>query len=477
MIEGAAINVLDYGADPTGTNDSSAAFQSALDYLETNGGCLYIPAGTYALNTSLTITGASNFSITGAGKFVTTLVRNADTGTLITLANCTDYTISNLSIDCKFSTYATNASHGIAFYNSSNALFENLYIEDWKNSAILGYASPAGPSSYTNNTLQNVTVDGKDTANNGLLLVDLNESGYINCQASNINKLGSPGYALQFKENCKNCFIIGGSALSAAIGVAIGNTGASGDNGKNCRVIGTYIYNCDVGIAFGNTSGHVVDSCLIDNNNSATSGAAIDTQLDSYGISAKNISVKNLYSGKQAVRIRSGSTDNVFNISSIENVITGTVTAAVTFESGALRNTVTLDLFANPTTVDSTTTLVSNSGGPTNTFKYNYIPQLNTLTIASGVISLLDYAVQYVRVDTEGAAATDDLDTINNGTDRQTIILQSASNVRNVVVKNNTGNIILAAATDFTLDTVNDTITLMYNSASSKWCEVGRSAN
>ena len=45
-------NALDFGADPTGTNDSTAAIQSAINYvISAGGGALYIPDGTYLINT------------------------------------------------------------------------------------------------------------------------------------------------------------------------------------------------------------------------------------------------------------------------------------------------------------------------------------------------------------------------------------------------------------------------------------------
>ena len=43
MIEGAPINVLDYGADPTGVADSLTAMQAAHN----TGQIVYYPAGTY----------------------------------------------------------------------------------------------------------------------------------------------------------------------------------------------------------------------------------------------------------------------------------------------------------------------------------------------------------------------------------------------------------------------------------------------
>jgi len=61
IISGAPINVLDYGADPTGTNDSLAAFNAAL----AAGDQLVIPVGTYKLTATLTI--PKNKIVTGLG--------------------------------------------------------------------------------------------------------------------------------------------------------------------------------------------------------------------------------------------------------------------------------------------------------------------------------------------------------------------------------------------------------------------------
>ena len=50
MIQGAAFNALDYGADPTGTSDSRAAIQAAIDAAQaTGGGTVVIPEGTYLI--------------------------------------------------------------------------------------------------------------------------------------------------------------------------------------------------------------------------------------------------------------------------------------------------------------------------------------------------------------------------------------------------------------------------------------------
>jgi hypothetical protein len=56
MITGAPVNVLDYGADPTGTTNSVTAIQAAWDAVKSSNGTLYFPAGTYRCDSALTFT-------------------------------------------------------------------------------------------------------------------------------------------------------------------------------------------------------------------------------------------------------------------------------------------------------------------------------------------------------------------------------------------------------------------------------------
>lgn len=56
MINGAPVNVLDYGADPTGTTNSVTAIQAAWDAVKSSNGTLYFPAGTYRCDSALTFT-------------------------------------------------------------------------------------------------------------------------------------------------------------------------------------------------------------------------------------------------------------------------------------------------------------------------------------------------------------------------------------------------------------------------------------
>lgn len=93
-----------------------------------------------------------------------------------------------------------------------------------------------------------------------------------------------------------------------------------------------------------------------------------------------------------------------------------------------------------------------------------------TLNISAGAITA-DRTAH--AVDTEGAASTDDLVTINGGTDGNILVLYPADSARTVVVKDGTGNIQISG--DFTMDNAQDTITLIKRGLS--WQRLSSSDN
>ena len=102
---------------------------------------------------------------------------------------------------------------------------------------------------------------------------------------------------------------------------------------------------------------------------------------------------------------------------------------------------------------------------------FGEITHINTIVAGEIVVSYTDAGV---IVDTEAAAAADDLTTISGGKPGQRIVLRTASVSRDVTVKDSTGNIRLAG--DMLLDTTSDTLTLQYDS-SLGWVELARSNN
>jgi hypothetical protein len=93
-------------------------------------------------------------------------------------------------------------------------------------------------------------------------------------------------------------------------------------------------------------------------------------------------------------------------------------------------------------------------------------PSQGTLTISGGVITVTG---SNHLIDTESAAATDDLDTINGGSEGQILAIGSVSASRNIVIKHNTGNIYNPNQLDIILDLTTDRVWLQYSLALLKW--------
>lgn len=101
--------------------------------------------------------------------------------------------------------------------------------------------------------------------------------------------------------------------------------------------------------------------------------------------------------------------------------------------------------------------------------------QEETLTISSADITISNNSPTILKVETESAAATDDLESIvGNIVENQMIILKAANDARTVVVKNGANNIKLAGS-DFSLDSTSDTLQLIYDGTN--WLEISRSNN
>jgi hypothetical protein len=96
----------------------------------------------------------------------------------------------------------------------------------------------------------------------------------------------------------------------------------------------------------------------------------------------------------------------------------------------------------------------------------------STLTIATDTVTLTNDRSSYL-IDTEGAAATDNLSTINGGQDGQMVVLGTVSSARNVVVTNS-GNIVTSDGLSITLEYLTDRLFLIYNSAAGAWYEISR---
>lgn len=98
---GERVNVLDFGADPTGTSDSTAAIALAAAALP-NGGVIYFPAGTYLKDANQT--GFTNIYFEGEHR-TRTIIRarvQATTTSTLLISTGNNLSCSNLTLDCNW---------------------------------------------------------------------------------------------------------------------------------------------------------------------------------------------------------------------------------------------------------------------------------------------------------------------------------------------------------------------------------------
>lgn len=91
-----------------------------------------------------------------------------------------------------------------------------------------------------------------------------------------------------------------------------------------------------------------------------------------------------------------------------------------------------------------------------------------TLTIAAGAVTV-NRNRHYI--DTEGAAATDDLTTMSGGVEGDIVRIQIVSSARKVVVKHGTGNILLLYDIDYTITSTTEYMEFMYDATLANWIQ------
>lgn len=97
------------------------------------------------------------------------------------------------------------------------------------------------------------------------------------------------------------------------------------------------------------------------------------------------------------------------------------------------------------------------------------------LTIATGVVTIVSTYSTFYDIDTQSDDATDDLVTINGGEAGEIIIIRAENDARTVVVKHDTGNIVLQGAVDHALCNTIQMLMLRYDG--SDWVEIASGAD
>lgn len=252
MIYGAPVNVLDFGADPTGVSFSSAAFQAAINAAA--GRPVLIPQGTYKFDVGLT------YNTTGLGvaqglKLIgydmnTTVLDNRTGGALITATNgatvgvFTDFQ-ENVILEQFTISNSTSVANciGVQLTGIRGATLNYLFVKDQTNIGIYLYSE----------------IGDEDPC----IHVDITQCHVEGCTNSGIRVLGTLG-GVHGAINIQQCRVIDN-------GTGIDFYSAQNSNIQNCAIA----YNTLYGVYLTSDTGFSKE-CYIQNNEFDSNGG---TQL------------------------------------------------------------------------------------------------------------------------------------------------------------------------------------------------------
>ena len=222
MIKGSPINVLDYGADPTGVNECSSEIQAAINA----GNSIFIPSGTYKINTTLLIPAYKR--IYGEGRTTTIDSKVSVGNAAVQLGTDPDVVSYYCGVENLQIIPAANTK-GIVLYGCVNAYICNVLINAYPHTAITGFeVDGANVSAYFNT--------------------------FINCNANHCH-IGynhtSTGTVWPTAQTYINCQVLGDyptDASSIGWNFTIHSSGAT--NGATTQIFGGNAEHCNIAVAF-----------------------------------------------------------------------------------------------------------------------------------------------------------------------------------------------------------------------------------
>jgi hypothetical protein len=148
--QGAWINaVLAYGADPTGSVDSTAAINTALSNVPAAGGVVYLPSGSYLVNSSLPLSVATPGTVLrgdGPGQTFLVLGPAWTAAEAVNINGAASCTVRDIGVTGFFSTVTLNhAGNGIELTGAQHCRFQNLwfqYVNGWCIESVAGASVP-----------------------------------------------------------------------------------------------------------------------------------------------------------------------------------------------------------------------------------------------------------------------------------------------------------------------------------------------
>jgi parallel beta-helix repeat protein len=233
MINGATVNVLDFGAVADGVTDNSAAFAAACSVA---GNTVYVPEGTYYLASQLVLS-VNNLTIYGQGTLLGNNVGISNdamiliTGDYITIQGIT---IDQNNISAGRSIYVFGAEHctidGVTSLNCQNAFVE---MKD-------GSAYTTVKNCYVTSTGASggYGVISSDAGNDHIFVKDniMIFTGSVRGDGIELNHPITPGAYAEITGN----YINGPVGVSVSAGIGIGVAGFS-----NCIITNNIVLNCE----------------------------------------------------------------------------------------------------------------------------------------------------------------------------------------------------------------------------------------
>lgn len=172
MINGAAVNVLDFGADPTGVADSTSAFVNAMASLPTYGGTVWVPIGDYKITKFAIKAGTV---IIGESKVATNIFPYNASGEYAIALNDISNRLENLTVDG-----SNSNGYGLRIEGVKTKSVQHVIIRDFTNTT----ASLDGVGVLLTGTYAASLRDCEITANNVNVLMrggEVNEVIFDNC--------------------------------------------------------------------------------------------------------------------------------------------------------------------------------------------------------------------------------------------------------------------------------------------------------
>jgi len=457
----------------------TASWEAAIDFITTRGGTLRVPAGEFTLTNDLSITSAAMpFRVFGAGKDVT-IFKRADTGTVAfwNIVNSSDYIIADLTLDCQRSNVAVGTgSHALRMDRGENITVHRVKVTDYTDTGIIFFdTADAANGLHDNVSVIECECDGLSNANNGILLNNTRRGLMAHNKVINLGRQGAPQFAIQFKARNVDGKSIGNWIENCRGGIAIGSTDVAAPSNVNCHSSFEIVKGATRALRATYSSFCTMHAEVIDMDEASDAGNPTE-DTDEHAIFLNQVDncvirighLRSYEDTKYVVALPTAVGCTVV-IDTWRNV--PHTNKFLDLGVGASGNVIEVKNYVG-TPFDFPMDLVQNASGSANTFRISSDVMSQRTTIASDAITILNPAIERYRLDTEGAAVSDNLATINGGTDGQKIAFTITADARDVVLKHNTGNIFLKGAVDRTLGTVNDIVMLMFSSFANKWIEI-----